>query len=591
MAEYITTSFSSGEIAPRFYGRFDLQQVRQGAKRLRNVLITPEGAVTRRTGTQFFSEAYDSSNTVRLLTIQHSSDDATVVEVGYDTSEDKGYMKFIRDGAYVQDADDSADLVVDAPWAAEDLHEIQYTQFGGFYAYLVHPGYNPRRLSYDPDLTVQDERWELWESVAYDASPTGNQFQFDVLNWGEIAMADDYDADTTYDKNVYVIADDGGTDHIYRSVEDGNKGNTPSSSDKWEDRGEVQATKGDYDFAPGDGTDGNKPAACALYASRLVLGGSEKYPAGVFGSAVSLGGIEFTERFAPDTVDLSAEDAWYHTIYGAEYDRIVWLLSEQVLLAGTTNGLWRLGGPENPVMGTTENGAMIPLRQSSVGCEPVPPVMYGGMIVFVERGGRRVRAAEYAEAAQKYTTSDLTSMSFHLTESKIVKVALQRRPWMILWAIRGDGKVASFSFSPETGVSGWSLHEFSGVVEDVTVVPTGINEQVWFAVKREINGSTVRHIEHLEIPVDFDENELNYADSFVRWKGDGPFEISSYTKGSTDTVVMSSDLGDSGLQAGDRIRFFDTGNPELDGNVFEIGSLDDTADSFGLYYFNGTSGF
>lgn len=71
MAEYPVTSFSAGELSKRFYGRFDLPQFRQGAKLLRNVLVTPEGAATRRPGTKYVATANDSSATVNFMVIQH----------------------------------------------------------------------------------------------------------------------------------------------------------------------------------------------------------------------------------------------------------------------------------------------------------------------------------------------------------------------------------------------------------------------------------------------------------------------------------------------------------------------------------------
>lgn len=601
MAEYPITSFAAGELSQRFYGRYDLPQFRQGAKLLRNVFVTPEGAATRRPGTKYVATAKDSSATVNFLAIQHASDDATIIEIGYDNTASKGYMRFIHNGAFVQVDDGTGtdiDLVVDTPWAESDIPDLQAAQFGAFYAYIVHRDYNPRRLAYDPTATGTTPQWVLEKAVAYDASPGTDEFQFSIFNWGEEVMAGDYSATRTYAEDDWVVADNGsGTDHLFRSLQNANKGNTPNSSPSWwEDSGALSASKADYDFAPGDGTDGNKPAAVALYASRLLLGGGDEFPAGVFGSQVSLGNIDFTEDFAPEPVDLTAEDAFFYTIYGAEYEELMWMTSEQVLMAGTTNGLWRLGGPQNPISGTTSSGAFLPLRQSSVGCAPVTPIMFGGLIVFVERGGRRIRAAQYAEASQKYTTSDLTSLSYHLTESGVTKLALQRRPWMIMWAVRDDGKVLSFSFSPETGVSAWTLHELSGEVEDVGVIPTGTNDQVWFAVKRTVNGSTVRHIEYLEVPSEVDTTELNYVDSYTRWSGGDPYDVDTYTKGATpgtdpDVVKTSQNWASGDISNGDRVRFSETGNSELDGSVFAVGSVDHATDEVSLYYLDGTTPF
>lgn len=527
MAEYPVTSFAAGELAPRFYGRFDMEQYGAGAKRLRNILVTPEGSATRRPGTRYFDEVYDSGAMVRFMIVEHSSDDATLIELGYDTDNSQGYLRFIRDGDVVEDGD-GEELILDAPWDESEIYDIRYQQFGAYYCYLVHPNYSPRRLVYDPSA---DPQWVLEKSVAYDADPGEDEFQFKVHDW-----------------NYY--------------------------------------TKEEVDFA-GD----NHPAATALYASRLVFGGGYSFPAGVFASASTLGSIDESLDFEPDVDDLSAEDAWFHTIYGAEYEDIVWLMSEQVLLAGTTNGLWRLGGPENPIQGTTESGAMLPLRQSSVGCSAVPPVMYGGLIAFVEKGGRRIHAVQFAEATQQYQTEDLTATAYHITESGIVALALQRRPWMILWALRADGKLASFTFSLQGEVRAWSLHEFSGEVEDVKVVPTASTDQVWVVVKREIDGETVRHLEYFAIAEDPGSADYNYVDSHTRWDGGSAYELDSISADSSSTTISSAgSISDDDIGADDaRVRFSGTGSPDLDGKAFGVKNVDTDEDTFDITYLDGST--
>jgi len=99
MAEYTVTSFSAGELAPRFYGRFDLPQYQKGARKIRNMIVTPEGAAMRRQGTRYVTSAYDSSSEVSLIRMQHTSSDATLIELG------NGYMRFFKNGEIVLDGD------------------------------------------------------------------------------------------------------------------------------------------------------------------------------------------------------------------------------------------------------------------------------------------------------------------------------------------------------------------------------------------------------------------------------------------------------------------------------------------------------
>jgi len=50
------TSFVSGEFSPKMDGRTDFDKYTSGAKTLENFLVHPQGAATRRVGTQHIAE-------------------------------------------------------------------------------------------------------------------------------------------------------------------------------------------------------------------------------------------------------------------------------------------------------------------------------------------------------------------------------------------------------------------------------------------------------------------------------------------------------------------------------------------------------
>ena len=50
MARIVQRSFASGELAPEFWGQQDQDFYRSGAKSLRNVVVTKEGALRKRSG-------------------------------------------------------------------------------------------------------------------------------------------------------------------------------------------------------------------------------------------------------------------------------------------------------------------------------------------------------------------------------------------------------------------------------------------------------------------------------------------------------------------------------------------------------------
>lgn len=87
----IVTNFRAGELSPRLEGRIDLDKYNEGAQTLQNMVVFPQGGVTRRPGT-FFAGAAKDGGKVRLINFEFSDEQAYVVELG------ASYMRFFKDG-------------------------------------------------------------------------------------------------------------------------------------------------------------------------------------------------------------------------------------------------------------------------------------------------------------------------------------------------------------------------------------------------------------------------------------------------------------------------------------------------------------
>lgn len=78
-------SFAGGTISPEMFGRIDDVKYQQGAAELKNVVVQPQGAVTRRPGFEFCGEANvtgaDNDTRARLIPFFHSFDQTVVLEL------------------------------------------------------------------------------------------------------------------------------------------------------------------------------------------------------------------------------------------------------------------------------------------------------------------------------------------------------------------------------------------------------------------------------------------------------------------------------------------------------------------------------
>ncbi len=102
MAEiYLRGNFSSGEIAPSYYGRFDLPKVQQGCTVLRNFFVSYKGGLSSRAGMAFVGvckqPASQASVPPRIISFRYSVTLSYILEFG------DGYMRIATNGGYVTD--------------------------------------------------------------------------------------------------------------------------------------------------------------------------------------------------------------------------------------------------------------------------------------------------------------------------------------------------------------------------------------------------------------------------------------------------------------------------------------------------------
>ena len=91
-------SFAGGEISPEMFGRIDDVKYQTGAALLRNMIATPQGPVENRPGFQFVRETRTSSRKSRLIPFTYSTDQTLVIELGVNTQNTAGYMRFHTQG-------------------------------------------------------------------------------------------------------------------------------------------------------------------------------------------------------------------------------------------------------------------------------------------------------------------------------------------------------------------------------------------------------------------------------------------------------------------------------------------------------------
>lgn len=162
-------------------------------------------------------------------------------------------------------------------------------------------------------------------------------------------------------------------------------------------------------------------------------------------------------------------------------DPPLWVkVDKTAMIVGTPSGeiLITPINPAEPVSGDNIQAA----PNSSYGSAEVWPVDIGTAGLFVQRGGRKVREAEYTFERDRFVGVNLTIWARHITRSGVKQLAFQQEPEELLWGVRNDGVLFAHPHSPEQQVKGISRQALgAGTALSITAIPSedGGRDELW----------------------------------------------------------------------------------------------------------------
>lgn len=245
--------------------------------------------------------------------------------------------------------------------------------------------------------------------------------------------------------------------------------------------------------------------------------------------AFSVTGVydDFTKKDGPD---ITVENGFVVTLAADRLDEIRWMVgNDRVLLVGSS--IAELAIAEQTTQAVFSASNFLDKPQTRYGARQVDPILADDAIMFVQRAGKKLREAKYSLEIDKYKAEDLTVLSPQVTEAGIVDMDFQQEPDTTLWCALADGKLGALTYNRERGVIAWTPHLIGGstadtdygVVETVACIsaPSTNRDDVWFVVRRVINGQTVRYVEYLEDPELYKTGmpDAFYVDSGITYSG------------------------------------------------------------------------
>ncbi len=291
------------------------------------------------------------------------------------------------------------------------------------------------------------------------------------------------------------------------------------------------------------------PNAGTFHQDRLFFGGTPQYPQRLDASVT--GEYENFQASGSSNI-VSDNNALSFNLASDQLGVIKWLRSDtQGLLAGSVSDEWN-------ITPSSQGAALTPTNfnaksTSSYGSFNASPVKAGTATLYIQGSQRRVRELNYFFQVDTYRSTDLSELADHLTPPGLLKLFVQKEPVAVIWALKSDGSLVAMTYGrdDQTLKVGWSRHQLGGssdnantppVIMTANVIPSpdGTTDQLWCAVKRFINGTSVVTIEYMADV--FDEEALQ-EDAFHLDCGatyDAPITITNITNVGSAIVTAPS---------------------------------------------------
>ena len=226
------------------------------------------------------------------------------------------------------------------------------------------------------------------------------------------------------------------------------------------------------------------PSGVALHEGRLWWVGSDQ----VWGS-ISDAFDSFDEDFIGDSAPLQRSIA----LGGRNEGR--WMIPLSTLLIGTDARI--ANAPTLPM--TQDNFGIRSLGK--VGAASVPPVeVTDDRALFVQNAGTAMYECSFVAEKGKFLATQFSKLTTDLYASGITQLAVQNRPDQRIWTVMDDDDAVCTVFEPAQEVVASvpiSTSSATDFIESIAVLPAFFQDQVYFAVKRVVNGSTVHYIEKM----------------------------------------------------------------------------------------------
>ena len=495
----IQTNFTTGEIDPLLKSRIDIDQYYNSLEQARNVVIQPQGGITRRPGLQYVStipSAAAPQSGCRLVPFEFSTTQSYMLLFVHNR------MYIYKDKVLQTNINGTGNDYLVTTITSAMISTIDYAQSADTLI-VVQEDMAPKKITRGANhttWTIADITFEYTPKYAFSLStsnPAGTITPSAVD--GNITLTASSSVFSSSNVNDYVEAADGiGRARITRFV----SGTSVEAIVEIPFFNTSAIANGSWllevDYVDAWSSTYGYPRTVTFHEGRLYFGGSKSRPNTIFASRVG----RFFDFNPGESLD---DDAIEVTLNTGQVNAVTGLFSGRDLQIFTKGGEFFL--PQSDLDPITPSNVVIQGATKRGSKEGIKPVGAESGTMFIQRSGKSLREFLFSDVELSYISNNISLLSSHLLVTPTdlaLRKATSTDDGDLLLIVNTDGSLATYSILRGQNVIAPSLSSTDGSFINVAVDV----DTVYFVIKRTVNSNTVYYIETWNDDNTTDSNKL-----------------------------------------------------------------------------------
>lgn len=583
----IQASFQFGEVTRLMHARVDSPIYYRSVKRLRNMVVIPQGGAKRRFGQKFIDQINDHAVSPVYLT-----DYEDVKPFIFDYENGDRYLLIFRPSAVDIYSNGVYQSTTATTYTTGQIANLSITQSARI-VFIAHGSHPPRTLirastgpivltlttpafieypTFDFKQTYETFTFSVRQAATatpittaqnllgyvcniqssaalFDANYVGGLF----IGEGGVVRITAFNSTTNVSGRIVNVFDNESA--LFHS------GNTITGADCVVTEIAFSATRG-------------YPEKVSFFQNRIFFGRTATLAGGIWGSnynGYTSNKLHFDDSDSLDTNAIST------ILQGTKASVIQHMVAFKTLLVFTSSGLY--SSPLLIDLPLTPQNIAFLNPQTSDAANNVVPLIFDNDVIFFDKGGRKVKNVNVYATTQHYESKVISVLAPHLVDQPYSAAVFENSStedgsWMFMVnnGNRIPGTLAIYQSVPEQEITAWSL---------ANAAPTGLGEEdsfyrhvvsdeetTFFIVERVVNGNTRLFIEQLSFDIYTDAAKVGTQALSATISG------LSYLEGETVAVRGKTD-GSSGQSVISLDAVVTGGSITLDTEVtdYEVGLL------------------